>query len=245
VGRSVFQAPIVVEFGWCQLYDSVAMNLTDPARERQRLREEYSRMMDGELEQLAVNEIELTELAKGALKEEMALRGLLQQTHDAKATESGLSSVNTLREPATLIDDSTSEDGLCVVRRFATFPEALIAKSLLESAGIASSLPDENVLGGNSMLTNALGGVRLFVQRSDVNEATKLLNGPIPNEIEVPGVGKYVQPRCPQCFSLDITFGELNEAAKAGLSPGIPLPIRPNEWLCHQCGCRWTDSEQE
>jgi hypothetical protein len=201
-------------------------------------------MMDGELEQLALNELDLTEVAKSVLREELALRGLSRQTLPPPSFRSA-TSANGIGTSVMSARDSTGGNDLCVVRRFAKYPDALIAKSLLDSAGIACTLADENMIGGNPFLSIVLGGIRLLVARFDMDEATKLLNEPIPDEIEVPGVGKYVQPRCPQCFSPDITFGELNDAAKASLPLGIPLPIRPNEWLCHRCGCRWTDSEED
>jgi hypothetical protein len=42
---------------------------------------------------------------------------------------------------------------------------------------------------------------------------------------------------------MDITFGELNNAAKVSLPLGVPLPLLPEAWLCHNCGSRWEDSE--
>lgn len=213
------------------VYYSVVMKVPDPSREHLRLREEYSRMMDGELERIALDEVDLTDEARHALREEMSVRGLCanagpQVGSNAEAREA-------------------QSDGLSVLRRFATVSEALVAKGLLESAGIASRIADEYVLGANPFLSDALGGVRLFVNGNDFNEAAKLMDEPILDEIDVDGVGKYVQPTCPQCHSLDITFGELKGAAKITLPLGLPLPVGANEWLCHKCGCRWTDSEQE
>jgi hypothetical protein len=60
------------------VYDSVVVETRDTTRERQRLQDEYSRMMDGELEQLALVEVDLTELARQVLREQMSLRGLPQ-----------------------------------------------------------------------------------------------------------------------------------------------------------------------
>lgn len=221
------------------------MAILDPERERQRLREECSRMLDGELEAIAVAQADLTDVATLALREEMSCRGLPFQAGSRPAAPGGqFSQVAPPETPASPDADFNIQSAdLSVARRFASFAEALVAQGLLESAGIPCFLADENVLGANPFFSNAFGGVRLFVKKSSLEEAVILLNGPVPNEIEVQGVGKYVQPRCPQCSSFDITFGELNNAAKASLPLGIPLPIRPNEWLCHNCGCRWTDSE--
>jgi hypothetical protein len=210
------------------------MEIIDPERERLRLREEYSRKMDGELERIAGDEFDLTDLASGILKEEMSRRGLSLQSRPRPTVK-----------PVSMAEELANQgEHLCVVRRFASFPEALIAKTCLDSSGIECALADENVLAANPFLSQVLGGVRLFVREADLEEATKLLDEPIPEELEIQGIGKYVQPRCPQCFSLDITFGELKNAAKVSLPLGLPLPLRRDEWLCHTCSCRWTDSEE-
>ena len=209
------------------------MEMIDPERERERLREGYSRMIDGELEQIAANEVDLTDIASGVLREEMSRRGLSRES----ATQ-----VRAMHLPIAgdLLGRSES---LCVVRRFASFSEALIAKTCLDGSGIECELADQNVLGANPFLSNALGGVRLFVNEADLEQATKLLDEPIPAEFDIQGIGTYVQPRCPQCFSMDITFGELNSAAKLSLPLGLPLALLRGDWLCHNCGCRWQDSE--
>jgi len=56
----------------------------DPERERQRLIDFYSGQMDGELEKVATQAYELTDLAREALKAEIARRGLgVDLTEDA------------------------------------------------------------------------------------------------------------------------------------------------------------------
>ena len=50
--------------------------MIDPEQERRRLTEFYSGQMDGELEQVAGQAYELTELAREALKAELSRRGL-------------------------------------------------------------------------------------------------------------------------------------------------------------------------
>src|SRR5579864_197812 len=52
------------------------MATIDPDKERRRLAEFYSRQMDGELEKVAGQAYELTELAREALTAELARRGL-------------------------------------------------------------------------------------------------------------------------------------------------------------------------
>jgi hypothetical protein len=218
----------------------------NPERERQRLREEYSRKIDGELEQIAADEADLTDLARNVLKEEMSRRALsVRPGPQLIATGKLYNTVNDVDTSVAMAEAVNGQsDSMCVLRKFVSFCEALIAKTCLDGSGIECSLADENILGANPFLSTALGGVRLFVKQSDFAEATKLLDEPIPDEFAVDGIGKYVQPRCPRCFSLDITFGELTDAAKVSLPLGLPLSLSSDEWLCHKCGSRWTDSEE-
>jgi len=190
-------------------------------------------MIDGELEQIAANEVDLTDVASAVLREEMSRRGLSRESA-TQVPETHLPIAGDLLG---------RRERLCVVRRFVSFSEALIAKTCLDGSGIECELADQNMLGANPFLSTALGGVRLFVNEVDMEQATKLLDEPIPAEFDIQGMGTYVQPRCPQCFSMDISFGELNSAAKVSLPLGVPLPLSRGDWLCHSCGRRWKDSE--
>src|SRR5215471_20752370 len=55
------------------------MAKVDPERERRRLAEFYAGQMDGELEKLAGEAYELSDLARGVLKAELERRGLSVQ----------------------------------------------------------------------------------------------------------------------------------------------------------------------
>jgi hypothetical protein len=64
-----------------------------------------------------------------------------------------------------------------------TFPdEARLAKALLESAGIAVMLENEHLLSINWNLTNAIGGLRLMVPRSELERGRELLAQRIPDD---------------------------------------------------------------
>ena len=210
------------------------MAMIDPEQERLRLVQGYSRMMDGELEKIAQSLGQLTDAAKGALIDEMSRRGIRVEPADRDG--GGFLQLPNSEQQ----DTSVISEGQVVVRRFFSLPEALVAQSKLRADGIDSFIADQNVLGANPSLAHALGGARLFVDTADSAAAKEILDEPVLAEFDVEGVGKYVQPRCPQCFSLDISFRANNDA---GLAMGLPMRIQEQAWICHTCSCRWQESD--
>jgi len=65
--------------------------------------------------------------------------------------------------------------GIVTLRQFLTVQEGVMAKNILDSAGIESFLADENVIRMNWLWSNALGGVKLQVRKTDVAVASELL----------------------------------------------------------------------
>jgi hypothetical protein len=53
--------------------------------------------------------------------------------------------------------------------------EAEMIRSVLESVGIASMIPNEYTLAAQPLYAPAIGGVRVLVQRSDVERAKEVL----------------------------------------------------------------------
>ncbi len=190
-------------------------------------------MSDGELEELARDARSLTEIAKSTLGLEIARRGL------------GIS-----------LDDSAAGHeipaGPVVLRRLSWLPEAIIARSVLDSAGIECLLPDENTLRMDWFWTLALGYVRIWVQAEDAADAAQLLDQDWIEEFAVNDVGLYKQPRCPQCGSFDVSDRELVKRL-AGLSLMAfwffsvvpPIRLRRPGWKCHKCGNAWQGQEEQ
>ena len=109
-----------------------------------------------------------------------------------------------MADPALIYPDAK----LVLVRSFRDVFEAQMAKVNLDGADIRILfLADENTVRINWSLSNAIGGVKLLVRDTDIADALTVLNQPIPESFEVDGVGEYMQPRCPQCGSLDVNFG--------------------------------------
>jgi hypothetical protein len=199
--------------------------MTMPEHERDRIAGVYSGMSDEELEKMAESGFELSEIARQALEAEIGRRGL-----------------NVTLAPPPGIDVCELND-LVTVRKFVYLPEALLAKGSLESAGIRSYLFDDNMINMNWFYSNALGGIKLKVQPEDVDAANEILNQPIPETIEIEGIGEYEQPRCPKCQSLDVSYRELDKFASYGSAyVGVPIPVHNKAWTCHACHHEWEDA---
>lgn len=211
-------------------YIARTMTAIDPEKERKRLAEVYAGMADGELEELAEEASTLSDVARETLRAEIVRRKLDVSLRDSIEPE----------------DHQTPR--LVTIRQFRDVPEALMAKTILNSAGIECFLADQNIIWTDWFYSNAVGGVKLRVRAEDAAAALDLLDQSRVEEFEVEGVGEYKQPRCPDCQSLDVSFGELNKrAAYASLFVNLPMPLRHVGWRCHSCGHAWdaTDDPQQ
>ena len=124
-------------------------------------------------------------------------------------------------------DDRKVEEAvlqLAGTRRIFALPEALLAKGSLESAGIQAYLVDDNMIRMDWFISNLLGGIKLKVRAEDAEVASEILNQPIPEVLDVEGVGDFQQPKCPRCQSLDVTY----VLEKCG-------------WTCDACGNEWEE----
>lgn len=68
------------------------------------------------------------------------------------------------------------KDGFITIATFSTPWEARLAKITLEAAGVDAVLFDENFIGVNPLLTNALGWIKLQVPASEEETALLLLS---------------------------------------------------------------------
>ena len=134
--------------------------MTDTEQERRRLAEVYSRQTDGELEAVAKQAYELTEIARQTLRAELLNRGLSAETLDQS------------KDPGS---EQPEFRDLVMVRSFWGLSEAELAKGLLDAAGIESFLFDDNMVRMNWFNANALGGVKLRVDAENVQAANEVL----------------------------------------------------------------------
>ena len=124
-------------------------------------------MSDEHLLQLAAKSWELSDSAWDALEDELDRRGL-----ELPAPE---------EVPQVAVPEKRN---VVMLRRFRDLPEALLAKGMLESAGIHCFLADDNMVRMDWFISNLLGGVKLMVEAEDFAEASRVLNEPAPPEFQ-------------------------------------------------------------
>ena len=127
-----------------------------------------------------------------------------------------------------------------ILRRYRDLPEAVVVKSILDFDSIECFLTDENLIRMDWFWSGLLGGVKLWVRQQDVEEAQKLIEQSPPEGFNVEGVGEFQQPRCPKCYSVEISFKELvKPVAFISAYLGLPIPLKRRGWKCHSCGHSW------
>jgi hypothetical protein len=119
-------------------------------------------------------------------------------------------------------------------------PEANVASSVLSAAGMTNSLSDTAVIGLFWQYSNALGGIRLRVRDSDLEEADDLLRNGLP---EVPEKAEPAPDLCPSCREdeLFLDYGSRKTLSLMFLFSVISLfPVPLWVWRtrerCRSCG---------
>jgi hypothetical protein len=193
----------------------------------QQLASLYAGMSEGELEKVASEAYDLSDIARQALRLEIEKRELSIAINDSGPGY-----------------DQVELQDLVMLRRFRDLPEAMLAKGSLQSAGLECYLADDNIIRMDWFYSNLIGGIKLMVKPDDLEAANEILNQPVPEGIDYGAEGAFVQPKCPRCGSLDITFQELNKPLSYGSAwVGFPLPIASPKWKCENCEAIWADDE--
>jgi len=204
------------------------MSKIDPVQERERLGKLYSGMADEELDKLLDAADELSETAREALKAEIERRGgHVEYEWESPSTE--------------------AHPNLVAVSRFRDLEQATIARGLLQSAGIECFLADENTVRMDWFWSNMIGNMRLMVREEDAEAAAEILAQPIAETFATDdGEGRFVQPQCPKCGSLDIQFEGVDRGVALTTAWMLaPIPIRRDAWQCNTCGTRWQELPDE
>ncbi|HTB12393.1 MAG TPA: hypothetical protein VK752_12505 [Bryobacteraceae bacterium] len=194
----------------------------DSLEEWRRLRELYGRMNEGELEVVASEAYDLTEVAKPLLRDEIARRGLKIELRSERRPR-GVAAPPPSR-PVTDLD--FQEMGV-----FETLEEARKVKQFLNSAGVPCFWGPDNVDDPAELVLNVDDGLHMKVRVDDVARVRgglRELFADKPAEPD-PGDCNFV---CPKCHSPEIVFHDLDEAAKFN-------------WSCDACGHEWRDDGVE
>jgi Putative prokaryotic signal transducing protein len=189
----------------------------------------YRPMSEKELQTLLADWHSLMPDARAALTAEFAARNL------------------EFNEPPTPSEDDAPEfRDLVTIRRYRDLSEAIVARAVIESAGIFCFLKDENLVRLDWQVSNFIGGIRLQVAAPDVEAAEAILSQPVPSEFSIPDQPGFQQPRCPRCTSTDIMWER--QGRKAALASlylfSLPLPRGSESWHCNSCDLRWQDDDQ-
>ena len=208
------------------------MATLDSATEWRRLSELYRRMADGELLALARKQSELTDVAQGALANEMSFRKLKLEPEVPSAPPS----------PPREVDPVYYDDRRLVeVLTVWSVADALQVQQLLDTAGVPFFMGSEKATGVDAVTSNFGDGVGVQIMNIGVPWARQALmnyepaNEPRPKQEEEET--EEILIRCPKCHSTEVVFEDLigEESKEEKDSP------QEFEWTCDACGHRWTD----
>ena len=208
----------------------------DATAEWNRLEELYRQLSDDELEAVADDGYELTDLARQALQAEISQRHL-----DIKLREAP--SVAEDGEPRGNVDPA--ELDLVVLTPVWDLPEALHIKQVLDDAGIPAYLGPDNVDNAKAFPATFEGGAEMKVREIDQQRALAALahadspDSGFPKDEDAEDNPAYA-PSCPRCHSREIVFLSLDAAL-----PGKPASQSRYNWHCDACGLRWQDDGVE
>jgi DNA-directed RNA polymerase subunit M/transcription elongation factor TFIIS len=207
------------------------MNDFDPNRQWRQLSETYAAMADEELQAVAEEAYELTDIARQALQAEITRRAL---------------PVELRKEPEGAEDPEPPPEGAAVnpadldlVELFRVWDseEATQVKERLDAAGIPSYLGPELVDDIRQLHASFERGVGVKVRDVDEQRATAALAS----------YSRTLQPdaaadeedyavRCPKCHSTEIVFQKLD------LDPETSSAFDSKfNWSCDACGYQWKD----
>jgi hypothetical protein len=121
--------------------------------------------------------------------------------------------------------------------------EAELAIVRLEQSGISATLVDQYLASIQWLYSNAIGGVKVMVEDSDLDAARNALDeerAPEPNALPEPTNPEIPEVRCPSCDSEEIHASRLQRnAAAISLLLSLPLIAWRNSWICNVCGHSW------
>ncbi len=204
----------------------------DRVEEWRKLKEHYAAMSDDELQAVAGDGWDLTDVAQQALQAELSSRRLNVKIAAAPTPSPA-------PEPAETGSFDPSELDLSVAQQVWDLSEARRVKGTLDAAGIPSYLGPNNVENPDELGMGFEGGVDVKVREADYQRALYALAGATPPDSQSE---RDYTPRCPKCHSTEIVFQGLDSEAVEDSAPKSKF-----NWSCDACGYAWKDDgvEQE
>ncbi len=213
----------------------------DPASEWQRLGEHYRTLTDEELQAIAAEGYQLTDIAREILAGELRTRGLKAEIVTAPAqapVEVDEGPIGDELDPSTL--------DLVPFLRVWSPDEARHLMAALRVEGVPSFLGPDNAHTVELYLGGFAKGAQLKVLRQDAYRASIVFHGlPRPARDEDEPEDESTQPTivvCPSCRSAEVVFHGVEAEEDDGTHPDAQF-----HWSCDTCGYEWRDDgvEQE
>jgi hypothetical protein len=141
------------------------------------------------------------------------------------------------------------DEKIIKIASFFDYTKAEITKIALESEGIECFLSGENFVATYWIYANADGGIKLYINESDKQQALEILKNI--NASENANTDQSYDIICPKCSSADIDdiqshrwFSNISILLLAAISPlllilGAPLALLRNANRCNACGHKW------
>jgi len=196
--------------------------------EQRELEKMMSELVDDELLRIVyIDHADYRQNALDCAKRELAARGI---PFDESRVERETSEPEI---PSAVVEVVTAAS-------FSTPYEAHLAKDRLEANGIMAVIADEYTAGMNWLLSNAIGGVKVQVDKTDLENALKVLALNGAREEGVPEIDDG-WGECPKCGSKAVEFvlERKGPAVLTWLLVGIPLLFPAKKLRCLNCHNYW------
>jgi predicted nucleic-acid-binding Zn-ribbon protein len=130
---------------------------------------------------------------------------------------------------------------LVVIRRYDQAHLAHLDRAKLSDEGIESFLKDENTVSINPIWSNAVGGIKLIVHKSDIERVSSVLGTNEYSDLQNAFNDKIeTQNVCPKCGSTEV---QQKRSFLSGIAFlilfFIPLAAPTNKYLCTSCSHTW------
>lgn len=213
------------------------MSRIDPERERQRLADHYASLTDEELEALSTELDQLTEIAQGALRQEMTQRRLNFRPPEGDDRP----------QPKPHSQGNRGLGRPVVYREYPSLQEAESAQEVLDAAGIPSFVASEEGRGADPFKLNAAQSTKLWINDGDQEQAGAALTPRSQEDKEEEqDLAEDARFRCPSCRSDDLTLqaDEVGDPDRVSVE-GSQNAHSPRKWFCNACGKVWEESGTE